>query len=65
MIQPEVMVPPLLWLISESASAVNGRRFIAKDWDSSLPPEDAARNAGAPAAWDPGKSLPNEPSRIA
>ena len=63
MIQPEVMVPPLLWLISDSASAVNGRRFIAKDWDPSLAPEEAAKNAGAPAAWDPGRSLPNEPSR--
>lgn len=65
MIQPEVMVPPLLWLISENASAVSGRRFIAKDWDPSLPAEEAAKNAGAPAAWDPGKSLPSEPEHIA
>lgn len=65
MIQPDVMVPPLMWLISESASAVNGRRFLAKDWDPSLPPEEAAENAGAPAGWDPGKSIPGEPERIA
>jgi len=65
MIQPEVMVPPLLWLISDAASAVTGRRFLASHWNPSLPPEEAARVSGAPAAWDPGKSLPKEPERIA
>lgn len=64
MIQPEVMVPPLLWLISDAASAVTGRRFLASHWNPSLPPEAAARESGAPAAWDPGKSLPKEPERI-
>ena len=64
MIQPEVMVPPLLWLISDDAANVSGRRFIGKDWDPALPPAEAAKNAGSPAAWDPGRSLPNEPHRI-
>lgn len=65
MIQPEVMVPPLLWLISDAAGAVTGRRFLASHWDRTLPPEQAAEVAGAPAAWDPGKSLPKEPDRTA
>ena len=65
MIQPEVMVPPLLWLISDAASAVTGRRFLAKDWDPALPAEEAMKHAGAPAAWDPGKSVPREPDHIA
>lgn len=63
MIQPEVMVPPLLWLISDAAAAVTGRRFLASHWNPALPPEKAAEEAGAPAAWDPGKSLPKEPER--
>ena len=32
MIQPEVMVPPLTWLVSETASGVTGRRFLGVDW---------------------------------
>ena len=51
LIAPEVMVAPLLWLCSNAADRVNGRRFIAMKWDSKLPPEEAAECAGAPAAW--------------
>lgn len=51
LIQPEVMVPPLLWLASEASNGVTGRRFIAALWDSDLPPAQAAEKAGAPAAW--------------
>jgi len=51
LIQPEVMVPPLLWLASEASDGVTGRRFIAALWDSGLPPAQAATSAGAPAAW--------------
>ena len=46
MLQPEIMVPPLLWLVSDAAAGVNGRRFIAADWDAALPPEQAAEKAG-------------------
>ncbi|MGE5268042.1 MAG: SDR family NAD(P)-dependent oxidoreductase, partial [Thiohalocapsa sp.] len=38
MIQPEVMAPPLLWLVSEAAGDVTGRRFLAVHWDAALPP---------------------------
>ena len=51
MLQPEIMGPPLLWLLSDAAAAVNGRRFIAADWDTTLPPAEAAEKAGAPIAW--------------
>jgi 3-oxoacyl-[acyl-carrier protein] reductase len=51
LVAPERMVPPLLWLVSDAAAAVSGRRFIAKLWDPGLPPEQAAAKAGAPAAW--------------
>ena len=51
LIAPEVMVKPLLWLCSNASEAVNGQRVIAAKWDDSLPPEQAAKNASAPAAW--------------
>ena len=51
MLQPAIMVPPLLWLISDAASNVTARRFLAVRWDASLPPEEAAARAGAPVAW--------------
>ena len=65
MLQPEIMVPPLLWLISDDASGVTGRRFIAARWDPSLPPKEAAEKAGAPAGWSAEGSRPIEPARIA
>jgi hypothetical protein len=51
LIAPEVMVPPLLWLCSKQSDGITGRRFIGMLWDSKLPPAAAAKNAGAPAAW--------------
>jgi NAD(P)-dependent dehydrogenase (short-subunit alcohol dehydrogenase family) len=51
MIQPEVMAPPLLWLVSDAAASVTGRRFLAVHWDPALPPAEAAEKAGAPIAW--------------
>ncbi|HUB46001.1 MAG TPA: SDR family oxidoreductase [Acetobacteraceae bacterium] len=61
MLQPEIMVPPLLWLVSDAASAVNGRRFIAADWNANLPAEQAAEKAGAPIAWLGIARMPIEP----
>ncbi|MBV9250295.1 MAG: SDR family oxidoreductase [Acetobacteraceae bacterium] len=61
MLQPEIMVPPLLWLVSDEAKDVNGRRFIAADWDGSLPPSQAAEKAGAPIAWLSIARMPIEP----
>jgi len=51
LIQPDVMVPPLLWLCSSASDGVNGQRFIGARWDKNLPPADAAKNAGSPMAW--------------
>jgi NAD(P)-dependent dehydrogenase (short-subunit alcohol dehydrogenase family) len=63
MIQPEVMAPPLLWLVSDAAEKVTGRRFIAVHWDTKLPPEEAAEKAGAPVAWTSIATMPITPSR--
>jgi len=61
MLQPEIMVPPLLWLVSDAAAGVNGRRFIAADWDRTLPEAQAAEKAGAPIAWRGIARMPIEP----
>ena len=54
------MVQPLLWLLSDEARA-NGKRFIAADWDTSVPPAQAAEKAGAPIAWLSIARMPIEP----
>jgi NAD(P)-dependent dehydrogenase (short-subunit alcohol dehydrogenase family) len=61
MLRPEIMVPPLLYLVSDAAGAVNGRRFVAADWDASLPAAAAAEKASVPIAWSGIARMPIEP----
>ena len=63
MIQPDVMAPPLVWLVSDAAQGVSGRRFLAVHWDAKLPPAQAAEKAGAPVAWTSIATMPIEPPR--
>ena len=63
LIQPEVMASPLVWLVSDAAGKVTGRRFLAVHWDTGLPPEQAAEKAGAPVAWTSIATMPITPSR--
>ncbi len=51
LIPPEVMVAPLMWLCSDASDGITGQRFIGMRWDKNLPPAEAAKQAGAPAAW--------------
>jgi NAD(P)-dependent dehydrogenase (short-subunit alcohol dehydrogenase family) len=51
LLDPEIMVPALLWLASPAADEVTGDRFVASLWDSSLPPEQAAERARSKAGW--------------
>ena len=53
LLPPEIMVPPLLWLVSEAANDVSGGRFDAKLWDAALPPNEAAEKSRMPAGWIP------------
>jgi len=61
MLRPEIMAPPLLWLVSDEAAKVTGRRFLAAHWDSSLAPAQAAEKCGAPIAWTSIATMPIEP----
>jgi NAD(P)-dependent dehydrogenase (short-subunit alcohol dehydrogenase family) len=63
MIQPEVMAPPLEWLVSDAAAGVTGQRFLAVHWDATLPPAEAAEKCGAPIAWTQIATMPIEPRR--
>lgn len=51
LLSPDVMVPPLLWLLSDAANDVTGGRFVANLWDASLPPEQAAEKCRMTAGW--------------
>lgn len=53
LLPPDIMVPPLLWLVSEAASGVTGSRFDARLWDTSLTPQQAAEKSRAAAGWIP------------
>jgi NAD(P)-dependent dehydrogenase (short-subunit alcohol dehydrogenase family) len=51
LVEPDEMVPPLLYVVSREADKVNGYRFDANAWDAALPPAEAARRAGRPAGF--------------
>ena len=51
LVEPDEMVPPLLYVVSRDADEVNGWRFDANLWDASLAPAEASRRAGRPAGF--------------
>jgi len=51
LVEPDEMVPPLLYVVSREADRVNGYRFDANAWDAALPPAEAASRAGRPAGF--------------
>jgi NAD(P)-dependent dehydrogenase (short-subunit alcohol dehydrogenase family) len=51
LLKPELMGPPIQWLASPRSDGITGCRFIARDWDLSLPPDEAATKARTAAAW--------------
>jgi len=53
LLHPDIMVAPLLWLVSDAAGGVTGSRFDAKLWDDALPPEQAAEKSRTSAGWTP------------
>ncbi|MEP9365829.1 SDR family oxidoreductase [Xanthobacter sp. VNH20] len=62
LVQPDVMLPPLYWLVSQAGDEVTGRRFLGTNWDKSLDPALAAEKAGAPIGWRDLAVLPVTPS---
>ena len=51
LIQPEVMMAPIVWLMSARSDGVSGRRIIAKEWDADRLQREAPERIGTPAGW--------------
>lgn len=54
LLDPTIIVPPLLWLASGSSDGVTGRRFDASRWKPELPDAEAAKAASDDAGWPGG-----------
>lgn len=53
LLDPAIVVPPLLWLASEASDGISGARFVGSAWDPALPPSEAAARARTTAGWPP------------
>ncbi len=53
LLDPAIMVPPLLWLVSNAADGVTGKRVDASRWRTDVDPAAAAREAAEDAGWGP------------
>ena len=51
LVQPEAMQAPIVWLMSKQSDGVNGRRIIAKEWDTARLAATSAEKVGVPAGW--------------
>jgi NAD(P)-dependent dehydrogenase (short-subunit alcohol dehydrogenase family) len=51
LLDPAIMAVPVVWLASPQSDGISACRFIARDWDQSLPPAEAAARVRTPAAW--------------
>ena len=51
LIQPEVMIPPLLYLMSDDSAGINDRRIRAAVWKPERTAEENLHAASAPIAW--------------
>jgi len=52
LVDPEAMVPPLLWLVSRAADGYTGWRFDANQWDPALPAAANIKRSGRPAGFE-------------
>jgi 3-oxoacyl-[acyl-carrier protein] reductase len=51
LLDPRVIVPPLLWLASDASDGITGRRFVATKWSRDLDEESAAQACEDCAGW--------------
>ena len=49
LLAPQIMRAPTVWLCSDAANNHSGERYIARLWDDSLPPDEAAAVARQPS----------------
>jgi NAD(P)-dependent dehydrogenase (short-subunit alcohol dehydrogenase family) len=51
MLRPEIMGPPIRYIVSDEGAALHGMRITAARWDPSLPPAEAAKKATRAIGW--------------
>jgi NAD(P)-dependent dehydrogenase (short-subunit alcohol dehydrogenase family) len=51
LVQPDVMGPPIVWLMSRASDGINGYRFTSRLWNADASDEENVRVAGARAGW--------------
>jgi hypothetical protein len=51
LIPPEAMVAPSLWLCSEAADGVTGKRYVAAHWDTKKSITEARAASEEEVAW--------------
>jgi hypothetical protein len=51
LLDPSIIVPPLLWLVSREADDVSGRRLVATKWHPGTDGQSAAEAASEQAGW--------------
>jgi 3-oxoacyl-[acyl-carrier protein] reductase len=51
LLDPTIMVPPLLWLVSPDSDGMTGRRLVATRWRTDLGGREAAEAATDQAGW--------------
>ncbi len=51
MLRPEIMGPPIAWLVSDASASFNGQRITAARWDATLPGAEAAKKAARAIGW--------------
>ena len=52
LVEPDEMVPPLLFVVSREADKVHGYRFDANTWRSDIPAAESARTTGRKAGFE-------------
>jgi NAD(P)-dependent dehydrogenase (short-subunit alcohol dehydrogenase family) len=51
LVPPGAMVAPIVWLCSDAAKDVSGNRYVAKNWDATVPQAEAEKRCREPIAW--------------
>ncbi len=51
LVRPDLMVAPIVWLMSPQSNGFTGRRIIAKEWDADRLRSEPLEKIGVPAGW--------------
>jgi 3-oxoacyl-[acyl-carrier protein] reductase len=51
LLDPKIMVPPLLWLVSPDSEGMTGKRLVATRWPPDRSGREAAEAAIDQAGW--------------